>query len=640
MKYEQYANLIEKLEKYAAENPQAYELRVTFLTALGYAYFFALIFLFLGLPVLLVLGLWFIPGMLLIAIKLGKLLGVVAVVFLGALGVGWSLVKALWTKVPPPEAAEILPEQAPVLFKLVKETSDYLKAPVPDHILLTEEFNAAVVTLPKYGIFGKRVYLIVGLPLMQAVSVDQFRAILAHETGHISRRHGRFATWIYRVQETWGRFLDQQEAVGGGLSFLYERFAKWYFPYFRAYSFVLCRNHEREADAYAVQFVGARPLGESLINLDIKSRNISQTFWKEVLDEAGREKTPPKEVFTRMANAFRESNPAQDWKNLASAVAVNTDYSDTHPSLGERLRTIGYWNGDGMPELPTEVTNAAAEHFLGPLEKHFEAVFNQEWEERVKDQWRERHDYIAETKEKLEKLNERIVNGESLSEEELYQRASMTAECEGNDRALPLLQSMSEEFPENAHAQFAIGSILINEKEDLGGISYIERAIELDTAYRMSGFELLYFFLRSKGRDAEAKKYALDIEKEQEVYEQAQIERSGVFPTDTFLEHDFEPQVIEEIRSKIRYYDEIAAAYLVKKRVAHYEKVPCYVMFIDPAKQSWLKKSGTLNSEDLLAALVNRLGGYNIHFFVILEQNFAGVKPKLETVGAPIYRAE
>lgn len=55
----------------------------------------------------------------------------------------------------------------------------------------------------RLGVLGWHVnYLILGLPLMQAVSPEQFRAIVAHELGHLSRNHSRFAGWIYRVRLT------------------------------------------------------------------------------------------------------------------------------------------------------------------------------------------------------------------------------------------------------------------------------------------------------------------------------------------------------------------------------------------------------------------------------------------------------
>jgi Zn-dependent protease with chaperone function len=57
--------------------------------------------------------------------------------------------------------------------------------------------NASVVQIPRLGVFGwSRNYLTVGVPLLDAVTPEQFEAVLAHELGHLARAHGRFRTWI------------------------------------------------------------------------------------------------------------------------------------------------------------------------------------------------------------------------------------------------------------------------------------------------------------------------------------------------------------------------------------------------------------------------------------------------------------
>lgn len=638
MKYEQYTTLIKQLEEYAAKNPKGYERRVAALGALGYAYFAGLIIIFLLVPVLAVGLLILMPQLIWIILKLaGKLILLILVGLASVLGVIWSLIRSFWTKVPAPEGLEIKREDAPKLFEVVERTSDFLKSPRPDHILLIEDFNAAVVTLPRVGVFGKRVYLLVGLPLMQALSPVQFEAVLAHELGHISEKHGSSAALAYRLRETWGRFIESQEASGHKLSFLYEKFLNWYFPYFNAYSFVLLRRQEREADDYAVELAGARPLGEALINLEVKSRHLSQKFWKDVLDEAAREKIPPKALFTEMARAFRESNKPQDLMNLTKAVAINTDYSDSHPSLAERLKTIGYWHNSDLPALPEEISETASARYFGKSEERFSGIFDELWQERVKDQWKQRHEYLLEAQKKIDALEEKAKT-ETLSADELYSRAGLISECRGEEEALAALREMLEKYPDHAVANFGVGTILL-ENDDEAGIVFIEKAMRLDRTLKIPGCETLYYYLRSKGRDEEAKKYVLAIEAEEEIVNLAQNERAGVSPNDQFDRHDLPAETIEKIRGRIQYYDEIQAAYVVRKVVQYYSEVPLYVMFLDTQKKGWIGGGQMLNSEDLLNVMVERVGEFGIHYFAILEKEFAGLKPRLEQIeNARIYQ--
>jgi hypothetical protein len=478
----------------------------------------------------------------------------------------------------------------------------------------------------------------VGLPLMQAISPAQFEAVLAHEIGHISEKHSSSAASAYRLRETWSRFIESQEADGHKLSFLYEKFLSWYFPYFNAYSFVLLRRQEREADEYAVQLAGAKPLGEALINLEVKSLHLSQKFWKDVLDEAAREKTPPKELFTRMAHAFRESDKPQDIMNLSKAVAVNTDYGDSHPSLGERLRTMGYWKNTDLPVLPEEVSDTASAYYFGRSEEKFSNVFNALWQERVKDKWQQRHAYLIEAQKRIDELNQKAENG-LLSADEQYEKAGLVAERYGDKEALKVLLELLKSNPDHAGASFAVGTILLDD-DDESGIGFIEDAIALDRTLKIAGCERLYYYLRSRGRDEEAKKYVLAIEAEDEIVSLANRERSAITSEDTFDRHDFAPEKVEKIWQKMRYYDEIQAMYLVRKVVNYYSEIPLYVLFVETKKKGWLKRGEpTLNSEELLNVLIERLSEFGIHYFVILENEFASLKPRIEQIeNAKIYQ--
>lgn len=639
MKYKEYTSLIRQLEKYAQENPKKYELRVNALGALGYGYFGMLILLFFVLPILFVGLIFFIPQLLYLVLKLGKLLLLALLGFATAFGAIWSGLRAIWTKIPPPEGIELQKESAPQLFELVEKTSSFLKAPRPHHILLTEEFNAAVVTLPRYGVFGKRVYLIVGLPLMQALSPHQFEAVIAHEIGHISERHGKFASRAYRLRETWGRFIEAQEVQGHSFSVLYARFLNWYFPYFNAYSFVLCREHEREADKYAAKLVGAQPLGEALINIEIKNRNLNEKFWNEVLSGAAHEKSPPPEIYTKMALAFRENNKPVDLMNLSKAVAINTDYSDSHPSLSERLKTIGYWKDSDLPELPPEAEHTAAEKYLGKLEKEVSDIFNSEWREKVKPHWRQRHEYLLKAEKRLEELDAKA-HTQELTEDEFYEKCCLLAERFGEKESLESLRNLLEKYPDYAPANYGLGCLLLNQ-DDESGIEYIRKAYALDRSFLINGCETIHYYLKSKGRDDEADNYILAIEDEQEIIGLAQMERSVITENDSFETHKMPPETIEKIRHRLQYYEEVQSAYLVRKKVKHYEEMPLHVLFFDTKKRGMIFKGDVMKTEDFLQAMVERLSEFGIHYFIVFEKDFKNMKPRIEKIeGAEIYRRQ
>ncbi len=186
--------LVARLERQAAASPGGYAFRVALLAALGYLALLVIAVLILG-------CVWLswheleTGGAFSIKLSILALVGLVTLV---------GLVRALWVDLGEPASLRILREDAPKLF----ETLDELRAKmsgVPVHsVYVSNEFNASIMQVPRWGVFGNyRNHLEIGLPLAAALSVEELKAVLAHEMGHLSGSHGKFSAWIYRQRVTW-----------------------------------------------------------------------------------------------------------------------------------------------------------------------------------------------------------------------------------------------------------------------------------------------------------------------------------------------------------------------------------------------------------------------------------------------------
>lgn len=636
MKYDQYVSLIKSLESYAATNRKTYEYKVLGLALLGYGYFFGLILLALAIPLAVILLLFWAPAAVIrIALLLGKIVWILVPVLAAFFGFLGGAIKAMFAKVPEPEGRELTRETAPELFEFVDSTCKELRAKRPKKVLVTDEFNAAVATLPRIGMFGRKVYMLLGLPLMKALSPDQFKAVLAHEIGHISERHGAFAKWAYQLREAWGRFIDSQEEHEHKFAALYEKFVNWFFPYFTAYSFVLMREHEKDADRYSVQIVGAKPAAEALIALETQTARLNEVFWTKVHEENVKSASAPKGIFSRMITELGSSDPEHETKTLTRAVQVPTDYNDSHPSLAERLKLIGYWQGEGLPQAPSPADVSAAQFFLGDQTAAFIRDFDIDWDEKVEQDWRKRHEHFQKGQKRIAELDAKGSDDE-LSAEEMIEKASLIAEEKGNAEALPLLQRIVQRFPEHAEANYFLGGVMLA-SDDERGLDHVQKAMQLDDKWRFAASDVAFQYLRSKGRFDEAKTYANAMEQEEELLKKAQAERQIVSHTDSFEAHALESEVVENIVSKLTYYDEIITLYLVRKVVTHRPDVPFHVLFIELRKAKRFRGEVSLNAEEILKIAVERLGDIDIGYFAVLEGQFAAVKPQLEAIdGAKI----
>ena len=270
MDEKKFASLVRSLETFASKDPGGYKLRVGLLGALGYVYLLVIVSVLLGIVAAVLYFSFYYGRINVVALK---------VLWIPLVLVGIVL-RSLWITMPVPDGAELKREQAPALFELIHEVTKTLNGPKIHHVLLSGDFNAGIVQIPQFGMMGwLNNYLVVGLPLLRAFSPSEFRAVLAHEVGHLSGKHGRFSGWIYRLRQSWIEVLTRVHYERHYASFLFEPFLNWYAPYLNAYSFVLARAQERHADEYAVELAGKETSAVMLARLAVKGRSIGEDFW-------------------------------------------------------------------------------------------------------------------------------------------------------------------------------------------------------------------------------------------------------------------------------------------------------------------------------------------------------------------------
>src|SRR5687768_18598784 len=87
--------------------------------------------------------------------------------------------------------------------------------------------------------------------------------------------------------------MREEQRFGSGI---FESFFNWYAPYFAAYSFVLARSREYEADRTSVQLCGKENAAGALIKVQLRDKSLSEEFWPAFFKRAGTEAEPPKET--------------------------------------------------------------------------------------------------------------------------------------------------------------------------------------------------------------------------------------------------------------------------------------------------------------------------------------------------------
>ncbi len=577
MTHEQMTELIRRLEALPPSAQGSYRRRLGLLAALGYAYVIALLLFVLGAVV----------GVVLLSAKLHSHGGMQLKLVIALLAFAGIIVRSLWVRAERPAGIELTRSDAPKLFEEVADLCEKLRAPRFHHLLVVADYNAAVVQLPRLGLLGwQDNYLLVGLPYMQGTTPEQFRSVLAHEIGHLSENHGRFGVWIWRVDATWGRLREELAQRQHKGAFLINWFANWYAPYFHAYSFVLMRKDEREADEYTEELVGAETSAREFASGAVRARFLDKEFWRDVFDRVNEEPEPPAGVFTGMMQELRKPvAPEKQDGWLLDALAVQTSYDDTHPSLADRLAALGYENLTEREAarrglLPSEIETTAAEHFLGERVGDYAARFDAEWREGVGQAWTERHAAVGQAKARLAELAERAAEVR-LSDDEAWEQARLTAEFGENAEAIPLLREIADSRPDFAPARFILGQLLLQENDE-AGMALLEEAMERDAELLLPGCEALYAFCRRRGRQAEAEAYMSRAVGAYDALAAVEREKTTFTKRDVYLPPDVPEEQVERLRELLRGLPEVREGYLVRKRVGDETEKEFHVLGVVP----------------------------------------------------------
>ncbi len=151
-------------------------------------------------------------------------LGIVAGIGLIGLGIMVLifLIKFLFavSKYDPSGSIEITEEEQPRLFAFIQQVAKDTGAPLPKRVFLSSEVNASVFYNSSFWsmFLPVRKNLQIGLGLVNAINVSEFKAILAHEFGHFSQRSMKLGSFVYHVNKIIYNMLFDNDSYSKALS--------------------------------------------------------------------------------------------------------------------------------------------------------------------------------------------------------------------------------------------------------------------------------------------------------------------------------------------------------------------------------------------------------------------------------------
>ncbi|MEM9007218.1 MAG: M48 family metalloprotease, partial [Cyanobacteria bacterium P01_F01_bin.86] len=356
--------------------------------------------------------------------------------------------------------------------------------------------------------------------------------------------------------------------------FLFQRFFRWYGPFFRAYSFVHARSQEYEADRRAADLVGAKHKAEALIWLNVNSLLLSKQFWPDFRRQSLTLQEPPENVVSQLLETLQTgTTPETHQRLLALRLARQTNNASTHPCLSDRLEALAY----SLPDV-LEAPHERATVWLGNQLNDLTVQLNQHWQTEEAEDWRERYDRTYHQLDYLERLNAKA--DQALTVEEKVKQATMTWRLRDPEAALPMFQAIAQTHPHHTAARYWLGYLLLEQSQDDTGVAHLKFALDRDPSLRIPACRQLYSFYLKQDQPALAKPYKEQWQQHEKVWNLAQTERSKFDANTQFIPHDLPTAEIQQLAEYFSICPDVKAVYLVRKVVERFAEYPYYVIAI------------------------------------------------------------
>jgi Zn-dependent protease with chaperone function len=261
----------------------------------------------------------------------------VAILVIGAIVTVYKMIHSLFVRVSSEEPGRSLsPEEAPGLWNLTREVAEKLGTRPLDAIRVTPGTEMAVYERGSYwdrrkGL-GRRT-MVMGLGLLPGFDENPFRAVLAHEYGHLAHSDTAGGDVALRVNQDMIKFAYAMghagQAVWWNIAF---QFLRLYHFLFRRISHGATRLQEVLADRASARLYGAQPFEQGLRHVVRREMEFNYFAGKEIKQalESGR----------ALQNVYKlEMSPEKTLEEaIDQAINRQTSEDDTHPSPADRFR--------------------------------------------------------------------------------------------------------------------------------------------------------------------------------------------------------------------------------------------------------------------------------------------------------------
>lgn len=270
-----------------------------------------------------------------------------------------------------PAGVVLGPEQAPDLHGLVEDTIEQCAGPLIDRIVLTGAYQLDIVRTPRTAVpLGSTRSLVVGLPLMQSLSSQQFGCLLARRLGQFSKRTNPLLNWLFELRDVWPLYHARDQRADPGLLPLQWLFSV-YAPLYTMVSTPAARLDELQADSYAMELYSDEEVLQAITTDTVHRLFLREKYWPVIrkLSAQGAAAVMKRNTgMTAVLRAGLNNGTIGQW--LEKAISMEQQLNDPCPLLARRLDNIGHAHARMSPQAG----ESAVEDYLPVLDAELKAA--------------------------------------------------------------------------------------------------------------------------------------------------------------------------------------------------------------------------------------------------------------------------
>lgn len=263
----------------------------------------------------------------------------------------------------PPSGLELTEARFPRLFELLQELGDIYGEPRIDRVVLRDRFVVRIVKTPRNGFaFSTTRTLIIGLPVLLAMSPLDVHVLLARRVGQLAGKGCRLNSWLYFLRDMWDQYIPSCTAQSSLFAIPACSFFHSYAPKYRSFSVGVARSSELDADCSALKAINDRDVARGITCQVLTEAYLCRTYWPEVVETAGVSGRPESLPHAGIAKVFEKGLSDEVVQATLERVnKVKNDRKSAVPALADRLENIGH----RKPLLPKPLPVTAARFYLG-----------------------------------------------------------------------------------------------------------------------------------------------------------------------------------------------------------------------------------------------------------------------------------